>query len=784
MILHYLKTAFRQILIHKVQYILCVVGIAIGMLCFSITAYYVRRYNSQFNAWEQADRIAKVQVRSTNESGAHMRIPGKELDLLLKNPVAGIERIANCEGYDKANITFIKEKEGGVPFHCSFNKIVPDYISIYDLRTVQGQVPSLKAGEVLISESCARKVYPNENPVGKILYFSHADTDTSAVHYCTVRAVINDLPEGTEAKADLYFFNVDPIDFGKTYWDISVLLAEGVSSKEVNKRLRQQYPLFGANADNYLFVQTLTEKSMEPENILIALLIPLIGAFILIIAMINFLKLCIYSFYSRTRELSLRKSLGSGIGGLFILLFCEISILLAFAMIAVFAVTELFVPFYYLLLPESMGSNPVVQIDTAVLLRQQLEYLLLLYLLCGSICLLIVYRIGYKNVITGVRGGNTRKQHVRNFVLGSQLFICFLFVGGTVGMNMINRKLAEVRNNTLTEEEGRQIWKMSLWEPQLQGHKSELMAEILGLSGVEDVLKQAERQSVEYKTAQNEILYGEARAVSENYRSFMNQTMQGRMPRNDSEIAVSRSLIWQMEKDGLDGQFVQLGDKSYQITGVYEALPFRTVLTKQQTERATSFFHFSLISPVKNSFENEFYVKCVPGQEQKVKKEIVRLVRTHLPASIPFNLISIEEEQFLDDGGGGVILCRLFTVLSIISILITILGIYSAITLDTQSRQKEVALRKISGATSQDIYRLFGNLYIRLLVISGIPALIAVYAVLSITVTRIPVPVGWLNNPALWLGIFLLVSLLVILTVAYRILLISKINPAEIIKTE
>lgn len=47
-----------------------------------------------------------------------------------------------------------------------------------------------------------------------------------------------------------------------------------------------------------------------------------------------------------------------------------------------------------------------------------------------------------------------------------------------------------------------------------------------------------------------------------------------------------------------------------------------------------------------------------------------------------------------------------------------------------------------------------------------------------------PISIGWLNTPLLWLGILLLVSLLVFLTVAYRIRLISMINPAEIIKTE
>ena len=48
---HYLKMAIRQILKNKIQYLLSIIGIAVGLLCFSITSYYIRRFNNQFIAW-------------------------------------------------------------------------------------------------------------------------------------------------------------------------------------------------------------------------------------------------------------------------------------------------------------------------------------------------------------------------------------------------------------------------------------------------------------------------------------------------------------------------------------------------------------------------------------------------------------------------------------------------------------------------------------------------------------------------------------------------------------
>ena len=97
---------------------------------------------------------------------------------------------------------------------------------------------------------------------------------------------------------------------------------------------------------------------------------------------------------------------------------------------------------------------------------------------------------------------------------------------------------------------------------------------------------------------------------------------------------------------------------------------------------------------------------------------------------------------------------ELFMLLSVISLIITVLGIYSAITLDTYSRQKEVAIRKINGAGPRVIALLFGKLYIRLLVIAAIPSLAIVYIFLRKMISKkVVISAEWLNNPVLWLSI-------------------------------
>ena len=785
MVKHYLKMAIRQILKNKVQYLLSIVGIAIGLLCFSMTSYYIRRFNSQFTAWSNNDRMANLYVKSEKNKYNEPYIPGKELQALMSNPVAGMEKIAYSYSYDKANITISNAGQEEIPFQCSFQNITEDFPVIFGIQTLEGEMPVWTPGEVWISESSARRIFGEDNPIGKTLYFSRADTDTSAVQYSTISAVVRDLPDGSREKNDFYFPEISVINPDRKYSNVVVLLEKGVSSTEINQRLRKQLPVFGKNNDNYLAVMTFKEEMYKPDNLGTTLFIPLIGALILIAAMINFLKFCIQSFYNRTKELSLRKNLGSGSVGLFCLLFSEIAILFLLSALVSFVMIEWFIPVFYQYLASKEVINENMLIHLPTLIWQELEYLCLLFIICLLIAAWAVFRVKHISLLEGVKGGKRQKHGVRNFMLGVQLFICFLFISGAIGIGYIHQLVDGKRNNTLTEEECTRIWKVELWEPQLQGHEEEIVSRIRTLAGVEDIVLDRISSYPDYKTKREETIHGIEYAVSSNYSDFMNLKIEGRMPRSSNEIVVSRSLIWELEKEGeTNPSSVRLGDRTFQITGIYEQLPFEPLYTREQISRANQYHRFTFLSVPEKADYRTAYIKCMPGQEQDVRKSILSIVRSKLPESIPFLLTTKQEERFRYIGGEKM-MSELFMLLSVISLIITVLGIYSAITLATYSRQKEVAIRKINGAGPRVIALLFGKLYIRLLVIAAIPSLAIVYLFLRMLISKkVVISAEWLNNPVLWLSIIFLTTTIVFITVAYRIWLISRLNPAEVIKSE
>ncbi len=115
-----------------------------------------------------------------------------------------------------------------------------------------------------------------------------------------------------------------------------------------------------------------------------------------------------------------------------------------------------------------------------------------------------------------------------------------------------------------------------------------------------------------------------------------------------------------------------------------------------------------------------------------------------------------------------------------------ILTIYSSITLETRGRQKEVAIRKVNGAKTKDIIKLFSRNYVKTLaiafVIGFIFPLIWNYC-LDYLLYIIKFP--YLRQVlTVYCVAFFIIVLVTFLTVWQKIYKISHINPALLIKKE
>ena len=114
------------------------------------------------------------------------------------------------------------------------------------------------------------------------------------------------------------------------------------------------------------------------------------------------------------------------------------------------------------------------------------------------------------------------------------------------------------------------------------------------------------------------------------------------------------------------------------------------------------------------------------------------------------------------------------------------MSIYSTIALDTRSRRKEVAIRKVCGAKSRDIYRLFGRVYLLLVLLSlfiALPVAVLFHRFLfSESVTGFQV--GAVSPLISCIGGSLIVIVLIAAIVLWNIRSTMRTNPSEIIAKE
>ena len=169
------------------------------------------------------------------------------------------------------------------------------------------------------------------------------------------------------------------------------------------------------------------------------------------------------------------------------------------------------------------------------------------------------------------------------------------------------------------------------------------------------------------------------------------------------------------------------------------------------------------------------------GKAEEVEAFVKKMLEENLPPSIQLHISTLQEDihqaQAIENNMKGIILF-----FSFVSLIITLLGVYSAITLDTERRQKEVAIRKVNGAGLKQIIILFARTYIYQLVLSATMAFPLCYAILQLWKNMYIVFFN--DGPLFWISIFIIVAVITTLTIIFRILKIARTNPAEVIKNE
>lgn len=333
---NYLLVAYRNLLKHKVFSAINLLGLALGMAACLVIVQYVRFEMSYDRFHEKSDRIYRVQHDryidgELQYQKAQSFIPTGEA---MMNAYSEVENYATMFRIsNESDIVMTHLADDGEMLRFSEKEVYHvkgDFFEVFSFPIIEGntEIKQLQPKTAMISQSTAKKYFGNESAIGKVISHNYAE------NYKVV-GVFEDIPENAHMKFDFLFAwqevtsQADGGDNENWRWDGFYTYLLVTPDADVTS-LESKFPTFvekyiagkaNNNVNSAFTLQPLTSIHLnsnllaeaEANNelkIVYALLA--IAIFVMIIAWINFINLSISRSLERSKEVGVRKVIGSG----------------------------------------------------------------------------------------------------------------------------------------------------------------------------------------------------------------------------------------------------------------------------------------------------------------------------------------------------------------------------------------------------------------------------------------------------------------------------------------
>ncbi len=377
----YLKTALRNILRNKTFSVINIIGLAIGMAaCITIFVFIQHEYSyDNFN--KKADRIYRVNVEANiNDRDMKVAITPALLGSYLKDKFPQVENSVTI--YALNIISSIKGpalKYGDKIFRANrFIFADSSFFQIFSFKLIQGNPKTAlrSAFSVVLTKSASEKFFGSENPIGKSLRYNNKYT-------FTVTGVVQDPPPSSSIQFDyLGSLSSLPEIWGNpnlfkrkndnfNYFTY-ILLRKGANANTINKNLTKALagfwdrPVTGFPLACKFHLESLKEQywdnSLEYDmpvkgNKNSVTVFAVIAILILLIACANFINMSTSQSLMRAKEVGIRKVIGGQRLQLIGQFMIESGLMSFIALLTAVAISEFFIPVVNNLLGTSLKIN-------------------------------------------------------------------------------------------------------------------------------------------------------------------------------------------------------------------------------------------------------------------------------------------------------------------------------------------------------------------------------------------------------------------------------------------
>ena len=794
MLLHNLKVALRNILKYKVQTLGSILSLAIGMVTLATVHSFLQNFRmASINHEPYYDRVYNLRFDSIQkrQSEKSIHING---DIVRAVKANGGPRCIEQGPYAPngmltggwAEFTLNGNTRRKTPLDAvPLDRNYPNFVGIRSAITGE-KIKVLGPHDAIINEKQAKQIFGDKNPVGASIRLSKDYGN----YQLRLVDVYQDLSL-TEQNSSALFYSpweledMDPEQFYAV--NLYVVLKEGCTPQQLKAEVNSRLKPLGLKVKTEKLKDRLSE---EYSTVAIACSITyLIGSLILLAAIIGFLRMQTQLFWMRRREISLRITNGATRLQLFSMFATEVVMIVLVA----YLVAVLMGAWICDYLAKPQFAEITSELGTiSHLYLYSLVIGLVVMMLCLAIIWIVLSRICKHSqaLESGMR--RSHNHWFRNTMLGVQVMISMFFLGVTFCLLCWVGKMADF--NHIPDDE--RAYKQSLF---LQTNAAEnvqrLRDKLIHLPQVErwipysygfwKVNELAENEEFSKAVWKDDLFVSYSNVTNykiqmtsdTSYLDFFKIKVNWKPKANRKKcILVNEELYKLMRQYHVAPNDILTVDEmdSYQIAGTFQSVPY-------EGSMKTDIYSFIVIDPKEAYGATHYILVAKPGEYKEMQVAVDRTIQKLEPAVVKpmsSNLrYYMAREMFALE-----ILQNIAWILAIVSLAICLISIFSMVMLDTQTRKKEVAIRKVNGALTRDITKLFGRTYLVITLIAMVFAVVAMllfHIVLSKMFDMVEI------NPVfpIILSIVIVIGFIAAI-IACQVRKIMKVDPSKILAKE
>lgn len=794
---NYIKIAIRNLAKHKMFSFINIFGLALSMSICLMVIIHTNEQLSYDKFHPKADRIYRVITELTNKQGTSYHFASSPLQLspTLHNDYNFIEKSVR---FYNAPAGFASTGKKEIAIRTAFTD--PGFFDVFGFSLSSGnpQTALKEPNSIVVTRKTAEKFFGRDDPVGKTISFTRLGS-------FQVTGVM-DVPKGKshiDFEAYLSMSSVTALEKAKALpamldtWNSQsntytyVLLKEGSTRKQlisavdrVAAALRAESKLqgkesfaFDVQPFNKIILGEELQNSMGNVGSMGKMLAGvLIGFIILLSACFNYTNLSIARSLNRGKEVGIRKVAGASRYQVFYQFVLE-AILIAFLSLGfAYCILKLLVAYAPFIGEFNLATSFLNNISILVWV---ILFTLFTGLLAGALPAWVLS--SFKPVEVLKNFSNVKLFGANNFRKGLIIIQFTLALVVTIFTTISSRQF----NYIATADPGYE--RKNILVIPLQGADQKILSDEIGrLSGVQNITatsamlgRNTSGKSVVRLEPGNETIQMDYYSVDRNFIDVMNLKLLSGTTFPDNVSAEHEKFVI------INEVAIKLFNLKTPGDAIGKSILLNDTLQVQIAGVLKNFHHQGLViqtSPLMLRYRPQDFnfvaVKTItyrPG----IASEIESIWKKNFPQQ-PFTSSWFQQDLYARQSAGDTV--SMLGFLAFMSITIACLGLLGMVIYNTETRRKEIGIRKVMGASVTAIVSLLSKSFIKLIMIAGLIGLpisyICGFLFLNIFANRVEIGFG-----SLIISFFGLMAI-VLITISSQIFKVATANPVESLRTE